>query len=138
VESHACQATPHLLECRPFQDFTMAGAQRFFLGIDDLSLARGPIAELSFQGVSADSFAAALQSALRDSTLFERWRALQPDPDAVDPSLGATDAAATVSARQTDLHTDVVVTTRLTHAILRHRLRLLVGAHWTLRDVKAA
>jgi hypothetical protein len=132
------QATRHLLECRPLQDFTMAGAQRFFLGIDDLSHARGPIAELSFQGVSADSFAAALQSALRDSTLFERWRALQPDPDAVDPSLGATDAAATVSAQQSDLHTDVVVTTHLAHSILKQRLRLLAGTHWTLRDVKRA
>jgi hypothetical protein len=116
----------------------MAGAQRFFLGIDDLSRARGPIAELSFQGVSPESFAAVLQAALRDSALFERWRALQPDPDAVDPGLGVTDAAAKVSAQQTDLHTDVVVTTRLPHAVLKQRLRLLAGAHWTLRDVKAA
>ena len=115
----------------------MAGMQRFFLGIDDLARARGPIGELSFHGDSPESFAAALQAALRDSSLFERWRALQPDPDAVDPALGATDAVATVSAQQSDLHIDALVTTRLPHAILRHRLNLLAGSHWTLRDVKA-
>ena len=114
----------------------MAGAQRFFIGIDDLGRARGPNAALSFQGDSADAFAAALQSALREPALFERWRQLQPDPDAVDPGLGATDTTATVTAKKQDLHTDVIVVTRLPHAILRHRLNLLVGAHWTLRDVK--
>jgi hypothetical protein len=116
----------------------MAGPQRYYLNIDDLSRARGPIAELSFEGTSQDAFAAVLQAALRGSGLFERWRALQPDPDAVDPALGATDASAAVSAKQSDLRTDVVVTTSLPHAILRHRLNLLAGSHWTLRDVKAA
>ena len=116
----------------------MAGTQRFFLGIDDLAQARGRVAELSFQGDSPEAFAAALQSALRDPSLFERWRRMQPDPDAIDPALGATDAAAAVSARQSDLHADVTVTTSLPHAVLRHRLNLLAGANWTLRDVKAA
>jgi hypothetical protein len=116
----------------------VAGAQRFFIGIDDLSRARGPIAALSFQGDAPDSFAAALLSALREATLFERWRLLQPDPDAVDPSLGATDPGATVTAKQSDLHADIVVTTRLPHAVLRHRLNLLAGSRWTLRDVKGA
>jgi len=100
--------------------------------------ARGANAALSFQGDSAGGFAASLQAALRDPALFERWRRLQPDPDAIDPGLGATDTTATVSAKQQDLHTDVIVTTRLAHSILRHRLNLLVGAHWTLRDVKGA
>jgi len=36
------------------------------------------------------------------------------------------------------LHVDVTVTTRLPHSLLKHRLSLLVGAHWTLRDVKSA
>jgi len=116
----------------------MAGVQRFFIGIDDLARARGANAELSFHGDSAGGFAAALQAALCEPALFERWRNLQPDPDAVDPGLGATDAAATVSAKQQDLHIDVTVATRLPHAILRHRLNLLVGTHWTLRDVKGA
>jgi hypothetical protein len=116
----------------------MAGTQRYYFTIDDLSQARGPVAELSFNGASQDAFAAALQSALREPALFERWRAMQDDPDGVDPALGATDAAATVTAKQSDLRSDVVVTTSLPHAILRHRLNLLAGAHWTLRDVKAA
>lgn len=115
----------------------MAGAQRFYLGIDDLQHARGTIASLSFSDESPDSLASALQAALREPDLFQRWLALQPDPDAVDPALGATDATATVTAAQSNLRTDVVVTTRLPHAIVRHRLNLLIGAHWTLRDVKA-
>jgi hypothetical protein len=113
-------------------------AQRYYLNIDDLARARGQIAELSFHGDSPETFAAALQSALREPALWQRWLALQPDPDAVDASLGAVDPAATTSARPADLHTDVVVTTTLRNVILRHRLNLLIGSHWTLRDVKAA
>jgi hypothetical protein len=112
--------------------------QRYYLSIDDLARARGQINELSFQGNSPDSFAALLQSALREPTLWRRWRALQPDPDAVDPALGASDPQATVSAEQADMHTDIAVTTSLPHAILKHRLTLLVGAYWSLRDVKTA
>jgi hypothetical protein len=115
----------------------VAGTQRFYIGIDDLRRARGTHPSLSFDGDSPDAFAAALQSALREPALFERWRALQDDPDAVDPGLGATDPAAGVTARQRDLHADVTVTTSLPHAILRHRMNLLAGANWTLRDVKA-
>ena len=116
----------------------MAGNQRFYLSIDDLARARGPDPSLAFAGDAPETFAAALEHALRTPDLFERWRALQEDPDAVDPGLGATDPAATVSARQNDLRADVVVTTRLPHAVLRHRLNLLAGTHWTLRDVKSA
>jgi hypothetical protein len=115
-----------------------AGAQRFYLGIDDFGRAHGPVDALSFHGDSPETFAAELQAALRTPALFERWRAMQEDPDAVDPGVGATDPAATVSARQSDLHVDVLVTTRLPHTILKHRLGLLIGKHWTLRDVKSA
>lgn len=134
-----CQFRQYLLDCAPLQGVTMAGTQRYYLSIDDLANARGTIAELSFHGDSPESFGVALASALREPSLWQRWRAMQPDPDAVDPALGATDPEASVTARLSDeLHTDVVVTTRLPHSILRHRLNLLVGAHWTLRDVKAA
>lgn len=112
--------------------------QRYYLSIDDLARARGKINELSFQGSSPESFAALLQSALREPSLWRRWKAMQPDPDAVDPALGANDPQATVSAEQSDMHTDVLVTTSLPHAVLKHRLTLLIGAHWTLRDVKPA
>jgi len=115
-----------------------SGAQRYYLGIDDLPRARGSNEQLAFQGDSPEALASELQAALRTPVLFERWRALQDDPDAIDPSLGATDPSATVSAKQSDLHVDVIATTRLPHSILKHRLSLLVGPHWTLRDVKSA
>lgn len=116
----------------------MSSTQRFIFSIDDLPKARGESHELSFQGGSADSFAALLQQALREPSLWQRWRAMQPDPDAVDPALGANDPAATVEAHQSDVHVSVTVTSSLPHAIIKHRMTLLVGKHWTLRDVSAA
>lgn len=116
----------------------MAASQRYFLGIEDLSRARGSIDALSFQGNSPDSFASQLQAALREPTLWNRWRAMQPDPDAIDPGLGVNDPTATVTARQSDLHCDAEVVTSLSHAVLKQRLGLLIGSHWTLRDVKSA
>lgn len=116
----------------------MAAAQRFFLSIGDLSEARGEHAELSFHGVSPQSFASSLQAALREPVLWQRWKALQPDPDTVDPLLGASDPEAQVSAEQSDLHTEVEVVTSLPHAIVKHRLNLLAGRVWKLHDVKPA
>src|SRR5688572_30342986 len=78
------------------EEIQMAAVQRFFLSIGDLSQARGENAELSFHGVSPESFANTLQAALREPSLWKRWKALQPDPDAVDPLLGASDANARV------------------------------------------
>ena len=102
-----------------------------------LPRARGPVGELSFTGESPDAFAAQLQSALREPSLFQKWKALQPDPDAIDDSLGSNDPTATVVAKQNDLRTDVTVTTTLSHGIIKHRVTLLVGKNWTLRDVTA-
>ncbi|HEU0276992.1 MAG TPA: hypothetical protein VFQ95_04135 [Rhodanobacteraceae bacterium] len=116
----------------------MTQAQRYYLSISNLGAARGPDADLSFQGVSPQGFADALQEALRKPILFERWKAKQPDPDKVDPSLAPVDLAATVTATQADLHTDVEVVTTLTHFVLRHRLFILIGPHWQLHDVAAA
>ncbi len=116
----------------------MGNAQRYYLSIDDLKQARGENPELSFSGVSPESFASALQEALRTPSLWQRWKALQAEPDEVDDSLGGADPAATVSARQADLHTDIEVVTSLPHAVLKHRLDLLIGRIWKLRDVAAA
>jgi hypothetical protein len=113
-------------------------AQRYYLTIDNLGQAQGTDAELAFRGASPQSFAAALQSALQTNVLFQRWRARQPDPDEVDESLAPVDPAAHVSAHQDDLHAEVEVVTSLPHSILRHRLDLLIGHHWKLRDVRAA
>ncbi|MFT3790741.1 MAG: hypothetical protein QM741_06625 [Rudaea sp.] len=112
--------------------------QTFFIVVPDLAKARGQVPSLSYSGHSAESFAAQLQAALREPTLWERWRSMQPDPDAVDPLLGASDAQATVEAHQSDLHCDAKITTLLPHAVLKHRLGLLIGSNWTLRDVSAA
>ncbi len=116
----------------------MSQAQRFYLSIANLATARGPDSDLSFQGAAPQSFAAALQEALRKPILFERWKAKQQDPDKVDPSLAPVDLAATVTASQSDLHTDVEVVTTLTHFVLRHRLFILIGPNWQLHDVAAA
>ena len=56
----------------------------------------------------------------------------------MDAALGATDAGASVSGQQDDLHVDLVVQTSLPSAVLRQRLSLLAGSGWQLRDVTAA
>ncbi len=111
---------------------------RYYISLPDPARARGSDAALAFRAQGADGFAAELQDALRSDGLFERWRAQQDDPDEVDPALGATDANATVSGKQDDLHVDLVVTTSLPSAVLRQRLGLLAGSGWQLRDVTAA
>ncbi|MGO1000588.1 hypothetical protein [Lysobacter sp. CA196] len=113
-------------------------ATRYYITLPDAERARGSDVSLSFRAVSAEGFAEELQTALRDDGLFERWRAKQPEPDEVDPSLGATDADASVHGEQRDLRQDLVVTTSLSGAVIKHRLRLLAGSGWELRDVTAA
>ena len=116
----------------------MTQAQRFYITIANLAQARGPDPDLAFQGSSPQSFADALQEALRQPILFHRWKARQPDPDEVDQSLAPVDPAATVTAELDDLHTEVQVVTNLTHVVLRHRLFILIGPNWQLHDVAAA
>lgn len=110
-------------------------AQHFFITIADLSRARGDTPELAFDGESPETLAAQLQSALRETTLWERWRGLQDEPDDVDPRSGATDPAATVTGSLAAHRSELQVTTTLPHAIVKHRLDLLIGPHWQLRDV---
>ncbi len=113
-------------------------ATRYYIRLPDAKRARGSDAALSFTAVSAEGFAEQLQDALRHTSLFERWKARQDDPDAVDPALGATDADANVHGEQDDLHIDLVATTRLSGEIVRQRLRWLAGSAWELRDVTSA
>ena len=116
----------------------MSTVQRYMFSIDDLPKARGESHELSFHGGSPESFAALLQASLREPELWQRWRAMQPDPDTVDPALGVNDPSATVEAHQSDVHVSVEVKSSLPHAIIKHRMTLLIGKHWSLRDVSAA
>jgi hypothetical protein len=117
----------------------MSGTQRYYFRIDDLTQARGADAAMSFDGSSPQSFAAALLAALRDPALFNHWKSKQEDPDSVDPSLGTLDPNATVDANATNAGSgaDIVVTTSLSHALIRHRMQLIAGSSWTLRDVQA-
>ncbi|WP_267224791.1 hypothetical protein [Dyella silvae] len=110
----------------------------YYLSIDDLSQAKGPVPALSYDGAGPDDLAAAVQEAMRTPTLFERWRAMQADPDDVDPSQAVIDPAATVSARVDDLRIDVDLITDLPMSIVRHRLNLLIGPCWQLRDMRKA
>ena len=71
---------------------------RYYIRLPDPANARGDDADLGFRSHAAEGFAEELQQALRDGTLFERWRTKQQDPDDVDPALGATDPEASVTA----------------------------------------
>jgi hypothetical protein len=113
-------------------------ATRFYLRLPNPALARGPDPAFAFHSEGADGLAGELQEALRSPALFDRWRARQDDPDAIDDSLGAVDANAKVTGEQSDLAIDLVVTTDLPGTVFKHRLRLLAGPHWELRDVRAA
>lgn len=110
----------------------------YYLSIADLTHARGADPRFAWDGAGPNDFAAALQQTLHGDDLFQRWRAAQPDPDAVDGSLGATDPAAQVHAQVADLRTDVDLITDLPMSVLRHRLYLLIGSAWQLRDLRAA
>lgn len=113
-------------------------ATRYYLRLPDPERARGSIPALSFQSGSAGGFAEELQAALRTPVLFDRWKAMQEEPDKVDPSLGATDPAATVTGEQSDLDVLLVVTTSLPGSLFKQRMRWLAGSQWQLSDIKAA
>jgi hypothetical protein len=116
----------------------MAIRSHYYLSIGDLAHARGPVASLSYDGAGPNDLAAAVQNAMRSPDLFERWRAMQDEPDDVDPSLGVTDPQATASARVSDLRTDMDLITDLPMTIVRQRLNLLIGSSWQLRDMRKA
>lgn len=111
---------------------------RYYLSIADLAHARGPDERFAYSGAGPNDFSSALQEALRTDALFVRWRAAQADPDAVDDGLAMVDPAASVSARVADLRIDVELVTDLPMSVVRHRLQLLIGAAWKLRDVRVA
>ncbi len=110
---------------------------RYYLTLPDPKAARGSDANTSFNAHGAAEFASELEQALRSTALFERWRGQQKDPDDIDQALAAVDPAASVTGEQNDLRIDLVATTSLPASILRHRLRLLAGDGWQLRDVGA-
>jgi len=110
----------------------------YYFSIADLAKARGSDPRFSYSGAGPNDFAAALQNSLRDTTLFDKWRAAQSDPDAVDASLAATDPQAEVNAKVADLHIDVDLVTVLPMSVVRQRLNVLIGSAWELRDMRSA
>jgi len=111
---------------------------RYYIRLPDGAAARGSDPALSFAAHGAEGFAAELQQAMRTTEIFDRWRGAQADPDEIDPSLGASDPNAVAVGEPHDLSIDIVLTTTLPGEIVRHRLRLLAGSAWQLRDVTAA
>ncbi len=111
---------------------------RYRIALPDPARAHGAIPSLSFTANGAEAFAEQLQAALRGPELFERWCALQDDPDGVDTGLGAIDPQAQVKGEQHDLAIELVVETSLPGSVLQLRLHWLAGSHWQLRDVSAA
>jgi hypothetical protein len=114
----------------------MSHRNHYYLSIADLAHARGSDPTLAWDGSSPADFAAALDEALRSPLLFQRWQARQPEPDEIDPALGATDQLAQVRAHVADLQVDVEVVTDLPMSLLRQRLGWLIGASWQLHDVR--
>lgn len=111
---------------------------RFHLSLPDPQSARGGDARFAFHAQGAEALAQELQEALRSDALFQRWRSAQDDPDSIDDAFAASDPAATVSGKQQDLHIDLIVVTSIPGSVFKHRLRLLAGSGWELRDVSAA
>jgi len=110
---------------------------KYFLRFPDAAKARGSEPALAFHSVGAEGMAEELQQALSGTALFDRWRGMQEDPDAVDPGMGAVDPQARVEGKQHDLSVDLVAVTDLPGAVFKHRLKLLAGSGWQLRDVTA-
>lgn len=113
-------------------------ATRYYLRLPNPAQARGSDPAFAFKSESADGLAAELQAALAEPAFFERWCGTQDEPDDVPSALGGVDPAATVQGSQNDLAIELVVTTTLSGSAFKHRLRLLAGSGWELRDVREA
>lgn len=108
----------------------------YSISLPDPIHAHGSEASVSFNAHGATAFAEQLQTALTDPSWFERWRSLQPDPDEVDPTLGVTDPTARVTGEQQDLRINLLATTTIPGDILKHRMHVLAGPYWELRNVR--
>jgi len=114
----------------------MSSVVQYSISLPVPEIARGNDPELSFKSHGASGFAEELQDALRSTTLFEKWRAKQPDPDAVESQWGDIDPEAAVTGEQKDLRVNLTVITKIKSDVFKQRLRLLAGNHWEMRDVR--
>ena len=111
-------------------------AVTYTIALPDPAQARGSNPALAFTAHGAAEFASQLQRALRSEALFQAWCGTQEEPEDVDPLLGATDINASVQGTQDGLRILLHITTALPSTVLKHRLQLLAGSHWELRDVR--
>jgi hypothetical protein len=111
--------------------------QRYYLSVEDLTAAKGREPSLAFEGIGPEALAAALTDAMRSDALFERWKALQAEPDDVDPSLGVTDPSAQATGKQAS-RAEIELVTGLPMSIVKQRLTWLIGSSWQMRDIRAA
>lgn len=108
----------------------------FLIHIEHFTRAHGADPALAFTGSSPGALAGAIEDALQKPALFERWRAMQDEPDKVPAALGVMDATASVRADQRDLHVELEIRSTLPMKLIAQRLTWLVGPHWDLRNVK--
>ena len=111
--------------------------QRYYLSVDNLAAAKGRVPSLAFEGIGPVALAAAVTDAMRSDGLFQRWKALQAEPDDVDPSLGITDASAQATGKETS-RSEIELVTTLPMSIVKQRWTWLSGSSWNIRDIKAA
>ncbi len=111
---------------------------KFYITLPDPGRARGELPALSFSAHGAEALAEQLRHALADRAYSQAWLATLDEDAAehVDPALLAVDAAATVTGVQRDLAIELVADTRINGTAFKHRMRLLAGAQWQLRDVR--
>ncbi len=111
---------------------------KFYISLPEPEHARGALPALSFSAHGADAFAEQLRHALADRAYPQAWLATLDEDDAehVDPALLAVDAEARVSGSQKGLAIELVADSRINGSAFKHRMRLLAGSHWQLRDVR--
>ena len=109
---------------------------RYLIRVPDTDKARAS-GDYALRAQGPEGIAEEVQAALRSDALFARWRDAQVEPDEVDPALGIVDPTARVTGEQRDLGIDLTGVDSISSPIRKHRLRLLAGGAWELRDVRA-
>ncbi len=109
---------------------------RYYVRIEDISLARGSEPAFAWTGNAPQHLAQTLERALREPDFILRWRDAQDAPEDVSPAWLIDDPDARVSVDARAHRVEMLITTKLLHRIWAQRLNLLIGAHWTLGDVK--
>ncbi len=109
---------------------------QYYIRVDDLANAHGSDQRFAWMGQSPQNLAQTLERALRDAGYINQWRDAQAEPDEVSAGLLAVDAHARVTIEERAQRVEMQIVTLLPHKLLAHRMNLLIGAHWTLGDVK--